>query len=354
MTAGNGASEQARLANDRVLRLRRQLEQAERDERAWTAGAAGERLVAEKLEELTARGWRILHDVRWPGRPKANLDHIAVGPGGVIVIDAKNWTGNVEVRSGVLRQNGCPRTRETDSALQQGAAVTALLEPQHRYLVQTWLCMVGQSELQATTTNGVKIQGLGSLTAAVDALPPLLTTDEVETIHSYLKRLLAGSVNPSLLTTADMGRSTPILPGPPHGKPSRGASRSPLHLPGGRTRRVPARAAAPRSSKRRSKPTGCLAVFVRVVLVLVFLSILQNVIQGMGKPTPAPPTQPVPGVVKTQPAEIVQREPVRRCPAASGAPTPFTWPPRPGCRPTCWWPTTGNWSALRPMPESPS
>ena len=208
MTAGNGASDQARLANERVIRLRRQLEQAERDERAWTAGAAGERLVAEKLEELTARGWRVLHDVRWPGRPKANLDHVLVGPGGVIVIDAKNWTGNVEVRNGILRQNGYSRARETDAALQQGASVSALLEPQHRYLVQTWLCMAGQPELQATTTNGVKIQGLGSLTAAMEALPSVLTPDEVETIHSYLKGLLVGSGSPSLLTTADVGRAT--------------------------------------------------------------------------------------------------------------------------------------------------
>ncbi len=299
MTAGNGASEQARLANERVIRLRRQLEQAERDERAWTAGATGERLVAEKLEELTARGWRILNDVHWPGRPKANLDHIMVGPGGVIVIDAKNWTGNVEVRNGILRQNGYSRAKETEAALQQGASVSALLEPQHRYLVQTWLCMVGQPELQATTTNGVKIQGLGSLTAAMDALPQVLTPDEVETIHSYLQGLLIGRGSPSLITTADVGRATSRPAMAPHGEHFR--TQTPQRRSGGSYRRGPARAAVPRSSKRNSKQLGCFGVYVRVVLIVVGLAILQNVLQGMGKPAPTVPNQPVPGVVRTQP-----------------------------------------------------
>ena len=300
MTAGNGASDQARLANERVIRLRRQLEQAERDERAWTAGAAGERLVAEKLEELTARGWRVLHDVRWPGRPKANLDHVLVGPGGVIVIDAKNWTGNVEVRNGILRQNGYSRARETDAALQQGASVSALLEPQHRFLVQTWLCMAGQPELQATTTNGVKVQGLGSLTAAMEALPSVLTPGEVETIHSYLKGLLVGSGSPSLLTTADVGRATSAPAMAPNGAPLRRGSHGPRRSSGS-DRQGPARTAVPRSSKRSSKQLGCFGVYVRVVLILIGLAILHNVLQGTGKPAPTEPSPPVPGIVRTQP-----------------------------------------------------
>ncbi|WP_407923750.1 nuclease-related domain-containing protein [Arthrobacter cheniae] len=34
------------------------------------------------MRQLELQGWRMLHDVHWPGRPKANIDHIAVGPGG--------------------------------------------------------------------------------------------------------------------------------------------------------------------------------------------------------------------------------------------------------------------------------
>ncbi len=303
MTAGNGASEQARLANERVIRLRRQLEQAERDERAWAAGATGERLVAEKLEELTARGWLVLHDVRWPGRPKANLDHIMVGPGGVVVIDAKNWTGNVEVRNGILRQNGYSRARETDAALQQAASVSALLEPQHRFLVQTWLCMAGQPELETTTTNGVKIQGLGSLTAAMDALPPVLNPDEVEAIHSYLKQLLVGRGSPNLLTTADVDRASSRPERPSHHRPPRNTFQSPPTQPWSPGPRTPSRRPTASRSKRGAKPSSCAVIYVRVVLIVVGLAILQNILQSMGKPAPATPIQPVPGVVKTLPPQ---------------------------------------------------
>ena len=52
----------------------------------------------------------MFHDVRWPGRRRANLDHVVVGPSGVFVVDTKNWSGRIEVRVGVLRQDG--RSRE--------------------------------------------------------------------------------------------------------------------------------------------------------------------------------------------------------------------------------------------------
>jgi Nuclease-related domain len=53
-------------------------------------GYFGERIVAEHLEGLKAQGWRILHDV--PGSADGrsfNVDHIAVGPAGVFVIETK-------------------------------------------------------------------------------------------------------------------------------------------------------------------------------------------------------------------------------------------------------------------------
>ena len=58
-------------------------------------GNEGERVVGALLDELVPEGWVVLHDRRKrPGSP-ANLDHVAVGPPGVVVIDAKNWTGRL-------------------------------------------------------------------------------------------------------------------------------------------------------------------------------------------------------------------------------------------------------------------
>ncbi len=58
-----------------------------------TLGNDGEQIIGAVLEQLTPDGWVVLHDRRrQPGSP-ANLDHILVGPAGIFVIDAKNWTG---------------------------------------------------------------------------------------------------------------------------------------------------------------------------------------------------------------------------------------------------------------------
>jgi Nuclease-related domain len=53
-------------------------------------GYFGERLVAEYLEPLKARGWRVFHDVpAIANGNKFNIDHIAVGPAGVFTIETK-------------------------------------------------------------------------------------------------------------------------------------------------------------------------------------------------------------------------------------------------------------------------
>jgi hypothetical protein len=65
--------------------------------RVWAQGARGERLVAEKIDELAGEHLVALHDRRIPGT-KANIDHIAVTASGVWVVDAKSHKGRLEVR----------------------------------------------------------------------------------------------------------------------------------------------------------------------------------------------------------------------------------------------------------------
>lgn len=299
MTAGDGASEQARLANERVKRLRRELEHAERAERAWTAGAAGEVLVAGKLNELAANGWRLLHDVHWPGRPKANLDHVLVGPGGVLVVDAKNWTGSVEMRNGVLFQERYSRAKETEGVLQQGAALAALVAPQHRQLVQAWLCMVGQPELQALAANGVRIQGLNTLTTAVRALPEVLDPYMVEAMHTHLAGLLTGPVSPSVLTTAHLGvvppSGAPWVPRPPVSRKVEAPAWKP-------NRRGQSSRFGPYKPRRASKSPGCVGVGMRLVILWVIGSILLSAAQGLARTVqPLPAKTPAPSISRTLP-----------------------------------------------------
>jgi Nuclease-related domain len=66
------------------------------DTRAWRRGATGERRTARLLGSLERRGWAVLHDLAIPGSA-ANIDHLVIGPGGVIVVDSKRYRGQLRL-----------------------------------------------------------------------------------------------------------------------------------------------------------------------------------------------------------------------------------------------------------------
>jgi Nuclease-related domain len=68
-----------------------------REERAWTTGAAGEEMLARDLSRRCPNVV-MLHDLRIPGS-RANIDHIAVAPTGILVIDAKRYKGKIRVET---------------------------------------------------------------------------------------------------------------------------------------------------------------------------------------------------------------------------------------------------------------
>jgi hypothetical protein len=125
--------------------------------RMWAQGAAGERAVASKLDELAGEDVVALHDRRMR-RPdgtlsRANIDHLAVTASGVWVIDAKTHRGALEVRrSGGLFSprieslyiNGRDQTPLVHGLLKQVAAVRTALETVHADVpVRGALCFVG-------------------------------------------------------------------------------------------------------------------------------------------------------------------------------------------------------------------
>ena len=120
-------------------------------QRAWATGAAGEAKLAAKLREWTAdAGVVLLHDPRVPGST-ANIDHIAVGPAGVVVLDAKRYKGRITVerRGGVLRERtehlvvrGADRTKLVDGVERQVEIVRAALGAHEGVGVRGILCFV--------------------------------------------------------------------------------------------------------------------------------------------------------------------------------------------------------------------
>ena len=117
--------------------------------KAWKVGGEGEQRVAEVMAD--AVGVEVLHDRRVPGS-RANIDHIVVGPRGVFVVDAKKYTGAVELRNvgGLFRVderlyvNNRDRTALVDGVLGQLEVVrTALADTFPDVPVRGVLCFVG-------------------------------------------------------------------------------------------------------------------------------------------------------------------------------------------------------------------
>ena len=74
------------------------------------------------------QGWAVLHDLAIPGS-QANLDHVVIGPGGVFVIDSKQYRGRLQLDpSGGLWHGRYPLTpalRAVEFEADQAARVLA-------------------------------------------------------------------------------------------------------------------------------------------------------------------------------------------------------------------------------------
>lgn len=292
--AGAGATEQARRARERVEKLKQELARAEQQLHAWEAGALGERLVAERLSELESEGWRVLHDVHWPGRPKANLDHVLVGPGGVVVLDTKNWTGTVELCGGELRRNG-HRAGRIDSVLDQASAVAALLEPKHRQFASGWICLIGQADVAGRSNSGVRIEGGDTLVRALRSLPTVLDIVAVDAIAYYLRGLLSAEGSPGLWTTRELEQAEG---GAAHALQRRRAGVRDQVV----TRPSPAPTSASRrgGQRRRKQRQGLAGAVIKLSLLVIGLMTLLNILDGAAE-RPQPIPAPIPATTLTVP-----------------------------------------------------
>ena len=169
--------------------------------KAWNVGALGEELLGNRLNEIASDMLRVLHDRRIPGT-RANIDHLAVTPTGVYVIDAKKYKGRprLKVEGGLLRARAekllvgtrdC--TKVVDGVLKQVEVVRTVTGddvPVHGVLcfVEADWPLVGGS----FSTRGVEALWPKKLYSKLSADGPRGTTD-VDAIH----RQLASSLPPA-------------------------------------------------------------------------------------------------------------------------------------------------------------
>lgn len=81
--------------------------------RSFAAAAASEERLARTLIELEPLGYSLLADRRRPGSVRGNVDLVLVGPGGVVIVDAKSWH-DVTIEGGRLWRGDEDATEELE------------------------------------------------------------------------------------------------------------------------------------------------------------------------------------------------------------------------------------------------
>jgi hypothetical protein len=149
------------------------------DARNWRRGARGERRTARQLDRLTDRGWVVFHDLAVPGF-RANIDHLAVGPSGIFLIDSKNWRGRlVFAPDGTLWHGSYPMTAALATIGFEVAAIADALETP-RSAVEPLIVIHGSAiPWGEQFLGGVGILPGRQLVPTLLALPPRLSDQQI-------------------------------------------------------------------------------------------------------------------------------------------------------------------------------
>ncbi|WP_412739606.1 UvrD-helicase domain-containing protein [Krasilnikovia sp. MM14-A1259] len=164
----------------------------------YEAAAAGEQRVAAALLALTGAGWTLLVDRRWPGNAVANVDMILVGPGGVFVIDVKNWRPSPTVVDGQLHAGTENRQQEINklrAITQRVRDELAILDMAPAAAASVMVFASHQVDQQVGT---VFLRGVKEVAPWLAALPRRLTAGQAGRVASRLAARFPAYDNPNL------------------------------------------------------------------------------------------------------------------------------------------------------------
>lgn len=339
MTGEGGAG---RSADEQSRRLRQQIERLEARAQRYEQGAVGERRTASVLNPRSGDGWYVLHDLGVPGSA-ANIDHVVVTPGGVFVIDSKNWTGSrISDGDDTLWVGRYPKRREIEVFRTEIGAVRVAVRA---FLAEGELEVSGVVSLTGTAPVRPVLHAGDIVAVAVDDLtgyiarqPARLDPEQVEAIARVIDSKLPGraSRESSLVEPAPLPpRSSPPPPRPytatrrfdapnphrtqvqrPPGAGTIPKRPRPSHESVGRRRETPAKAA--------------LGVVAALVGLVVCLAILGATLRALSHthlelpkiPTTAQPTPTTPTTTATYKLSVSWT-----CPTpGKGWTASFAWP----------------------------
>lgn len=150
---------------------------------SYGKAAEGERKTGRVLEDRKLGGYRVLHDRRIPGS-RANIDHVAIGPGGVFVIETKSYRGKLEIRGDEIFISGRNRTSVIEQTWREAVAVQTVLADHLAvagFDVIPVLCIHGvEFPWGKTIAQGVRIVGPRGLKKTLQTAEPRLSEGQVQ------------------------------------------------------------------------------------------------------------------------------------------------------------------------------
>jgi len=242
-------------ARESAKRLREKAERQARVAAMFERGAEGEEATATVLAALPSGEWAIFHDLRWPGRKFANVDHVVVGPPGVFVIDSKNWSGSIAVNDNVLRQNGRAREGAVHGAAEAALAVSGLSRSVSPLQVHPVLCFV-RDEPVAGWARDVMLCSTGNVVEMLTSRERVLADDVRQMVTLELDAVLRAATGPAVL-------SAPIS------SPRRRRPASSYRAP---------ETVTPNRGARARRRLGCVPLLLGLVAMLVGIAVVIGVI----------------------------------------------------------------------------
>ncbi len=150
--------------------------------RHWIQGAEGEEFTGHELDRCKRQGWRAIHNLHLKA---GDIDHIAIGPGGVVVIETKcpdadwAWLSRSKQPSDWVRQVNASALR-TRALIQQHAHAPVDVRP----IVVVWA--KGLVDAGTVRIDGVLFLHGSQLGKHLRGLTPTLNESEVQRIHEAL------------------------------------------------------------------------------------------------------------------------------------------------------------------------
>ncbi len=257
---------------------------------AWAAGAEGERRVAAALDGLPA-AWTVVHDrLLRPGRSEANLDHVVVGPGGVLLVDAKNRAGRVTEHDGGLFQHrvrdGRRETVSLAGELKKVHGMAAYMAAESDLAVTPVICLAGSQEGEfgaPRMVRGVWVVPLSALNGWIGYRPALLRPEEVASaVTRVLTDFPSTTTDPDLLSA--MGKAAEAG----HARQRSGR--------GGRPPRSSAHhAAGPGRSGPRPRKHGAMRTLGSLLALMAATALFLGVLERLPSLVPAGPERSADG-----------------------------------------------------------